>query len=111
MKLLDESEAQFQSWVVDLAKLTGWLVYHTRPSMNTRGRWATHITGDAGFPDLMLAHPRHGALFVELKTRLGKTTVAQDKWLDTLTTTGHYAQVWRPEHRGEITLLLQRGRP
>ena len=51
-----ETEAGFMATVVDLARLRGWLVYHTHDSRHS----------PAGFPDLVLV--RGGRLvFAELK--------------------------------------------
>jgi hypothetical protein len=51
------TERDFQRAVVELARLMGWRVHHTRPALTQRGRWLTPIQGDAGFPDLVLCRP------------------------------------------------------
>jgi hypothetical protein len=107
MKLDDVMpERVWLSEVVALAKAYGWLVYHALPAQNSRGRWATHQMGDTGFPDLMMVHIRHGALFVELKTNKGRLTQQQQMWLDTLHTAGQETDVWRPKDRHRIKLRL-----
>jgi hypothetical protein len=107
MKLDDVMpERVWLSEVVALAKAYGWLTYHALPAQNSRGKWATHQMGDTGFPDLMLAHHRHGTLFVELKTNKGRLTVGQQTWLDTLATAGQETDVWRPRDRPRIKLRL-----
>jgi hypothetical protein len=107
MKLDDITpEKVWQTEVVATAHAYGWLVYHPLPSMNRRGRWGTHQIGDTGFPDLMMAHHRHGVLFVELKTNAGRLSVAQQRWLDTLHSGGAETHVWRPRDRAEMKLRL-----
>ncbi|MEW6583441.1 MAG: VRR-NUC domain-containing protein, partial [Actinomycetota bacterium] len=54
------SEAAFQDQVVDLARLRGWLVYHTFDSRHSA----------AGFPDLILARGDR-LVAAELKTQRG----------------------------------------
>ena len=77
------TEAMFQQTVIELARLNGWLVHHTRPALNRSGKWATPIQGDPGFPDLVLA--RGGELLiVELKSQKGELTPGQFEWLTTL---------------------------
>lgn len=70
-----QSESAFQAQVVQLAQTFGWMVQHTRPAKQG-DRWLTPITGDIGFPDLVLAHPVRGVLFVELKTDKGAVSDA-----------------------------------
>lgn len=98
------NEADFQSRVIDLARLTGWRVHHTRAARKANGKWSSPIQGDVGFPDLVLA--RDGVvLMVELKSDKGKTTVAQDRWLEAL---GDHGRLWKPEHWPEIVETLGR---
>lgn len=90
------SEASFQSVIIGLARTLGWRVHHTRPAQIRPGRWATPITGDAGFPDLVLTHPHRGTIFAELKTSIGRLSDAQVEWLAALNASGAEAYVWRP---------------
>ena len=77
------TEKQFQQQIVDLARLQGWLIHHSRPAQNRRGQWATPIQGDKGFPDLVLA--RGGRIiFAELKMEKAKLTSEQKTWLQHL---------------------------
>ena len=48
------TEAEFKNVVISIAKRYGWLIHHDLPAQNARGKWATHIQGDAGFPDLLM---------------------------------------------------------
>lgn len=100
------SEKEFQNAVVELAKWTGWLVYHPLPAQNVRGHWRTPTLGDVGFPDLVLAHPSRGIIFAELKSRIGKVSEAQDRWLMTIRAAGGEAYVWRPADLPLIKAIL-----
>ena len=73
------TEREFQDAVVDMAKLLGWHVHHTRPARTEKG-WRTPIQGHAGFPDLVLMRPPD-LMFVELKVRPNKLTKAQREWV------------------------------
>ena len=93
-------EQDLQDAVVKLARMLEWLVYHTHDSRRSA----------KGFPDLVMCHPRSGALlFAELKTATGRVTPEQDEWLRALAVRG-VAFVWRPEHLadGSIARALQR---
>ena len=72
-------EQDFQDALIARAKTQGWLVFHARRS-SMDGRWATHLQGHPGFPDLVLAR-RGRLLFLELKTMRGRTTDGQRRWL------------------------------
>lgn len=76
------SESAFQQRIIDYAHLRQWLVMHTRPAKTDKG-WRTPITGDVGFPDLVLA--RRGVVwFFEVKSAKGKVAPEQGAWLDAL---------------------------
>lgn len=76
-------ERDFTTAVIHLAHLCGWLVHHSRPAITRSGKWATHLQGDPGLPDLVLA--RNGSvLFFELKVGRNKPGVHQDAWLAAL---------------------------
>lgn len=103
------SEASFQSQVVHLAQLYGWRVMHTRPAQIRSGRWVTPITGDPGFPDLVLARPYPGDLiFAELKRPGGRLSDGQRVWLDALARAGAEAYLWEPKDLDRIKLRLSR---
>jgi len=78
-------EAVFQAHVVELAKMSGWKVYHTHDARGSQ----------PGFPDLVLVR-ESACLFAELKTDRGRLTPEQLGWLDALGRAGQYAKVWRP---------------
>jgi len=102
------TEAEFQSQVVLVAKLHGWLVAHFGSSESADGSWRTTTRFDArGWPDLVLAHPDHGILFRELKTDNGTLSKAQIEWLDLLYTAGGDSAVWRPKDWPKIVAQLK----
>lgn len=90
------SERQLEDAVIECARLLGWRVTHFRPAVLPSGKWATHLSGDMGFPDLVLA--RRGRLaFVELKSETGRPSVAQIVWLNVLSSfDGADVCLWRP---------------
>ena len=103
------TETDLKSIVVNLARRYGWLIHHDLPAMNIRGRWATHVEGDVGFPDLLLVHPNRGQmLVVELKSEKGKTTTSQDNWLAAFALAGIENHVVRPNDLEFITHRLTR---
>lgn len=64
-------ESELLGNVRDLARMLGWLGYHTRRSTGS----------DVGFPDLVLVR-RSRLVVAELKTATGKPTRWQQDWLD-----------------------------
>lgn len=104
-------EADFQRTVIHAAKTHGWLVQHTRPAYRASGKVSTPISGHAGFPDLVLAHPTHGVAFIELKRDSGRTSVLQLRWIDTLKAAGARVWVARPKDWPTLWHLLATGSP
>jgi hypothetical protein len=93
------TERDLATYIADLARLGGWLRYHTHDS-----RRSPH-----GFPDEVLVHPGRGlVLFRELKTANGKLGPEQTRWLDALTAAGANAELWRPNNLDKIENLLLR---
>ena len=99
-------EAQFNNSVIEIAQRYGWFVHHDLPAMNKRGKWATHIQGDSGFPDLVLVNPKGVLVFAELKTEIGVVRKTQEAWLDRLEQSGAIVQVWRPNQLPVIIRFL-----
>lgn len=85
-------ERDFQENVTTLARMYGWLVYHTHDSRRS----------EPGFPDLVLVHPKRGVLFRELKSESGRMSPAQMKWIASLISAGADADVWRPTEMNRI---------
>lgn len=85
------TEDEYQTRILDFAKMTGWMCMHTRPAKTEKG-WRTPLQGHAGFPDAVLA--RAGVVwFFEVKSETGQLTDAQGMWLASL---GGNARVVRP---------------
>lgn len=91
------TEEQLLEAVLDLAGALGWYAHHDRPARTADGKWRTAIQGDRGFPDLCLAHPRHGTIFRELKDAHRPLEDDQRAWLEALANGGADAGVWRPK--------------
>ena len=91
------TERDWQGYVVALARLHGWLVYHP---LDSRG-------STAGYPDLTMV--RDGRLVVaELKSMAGKVSVAQEQWLAAFgAVPGVLADVWRPSDRTTVDQILK----
>ena len=100
------SEREFKNSIVTLAQDLGWLVHHDLPAMNRRGKWATHIQGDSGFPDLVLLNSKGVLVFAELKTDVGVVRKTQERWLERLDLAGVIVQVWRPNQLPVIIRFL-----
>ena len=101
-------ESYFQSQVIMLAKLHGWLVMHTRAVEIRPGVWKTPLTGHPGFPDLVLVHKYKGVIFAELKSDIGRVSPAQKAWHETLEAAGQEIYVWRPKDLDQISTRLAR---
>ena len=73
-------------------------IFHI-PNENTAGiKWGIRnrqLGVKSGVPDLMLPIPSKGyhGLFIEMKTRNGKTSENQDRWLNALNNFGYLAVV------------------
>lgn len=101
------TERQLQDQIVRMAKVQGWLCYHTYDSRRSA----------PGFPDLVLVHPgRSGApiIFAELKTEKGRVRPEQQAWIDAIQERmgiliGDYviADVFRPSDMDYLQALLE----
>ena len=92
-----ETEKHFQAWVVELARVYGWLTYHTWRSDNSQ----------PGFPDIV-AIRRSRMIVLELKTEQGKVTPAQDAWLDAFAEVPFVrAGVFRPSERQALEAMFK----
>lgn len=91
------TENELQGFVTTLARLHGWLVYHTYDSRRS----------EAGFPDLTMVR-KDRVIFAELKSERGKVTQAQQTWLDALTGSGTVeVYVWRPSDLDDLEEVLR----
>ncbi len=99
-------EAILQAKVMDLARLYGWHRAHFRVAyMPGRDRWVTPMSGETGFPDLVLVKPPR-LIFAELKSKVGRLSPPQKEWLFLLAQTNTETYVWRPADLDQIRLLL-----
>lgn len=98
-RLENETEEEFQTSIIAAATLTGWLHYHTHDSRRS----------PAGFPDLVLAHPTKGVLFLECKRQKGEASPAQLEWIATLKAAGQCAEIVKPIDWHWITEVLNHG--
>lgn len=95
------SEDQFQQQVLGLAKVLGWLAYHTRDSRRSQ----------PGFPDLVLVHALQGrVIYAELKSAGGRLSDPQRTWLAALATCGAEVALWRPADLGRVKDVLRGAR-
>lgn len=95
-----ETEAQFQTSLVQLARLLGWRVYHPWSSLHSQ----------AGWPDLFMV--RNGvAIAAELKRHAGmRPRHSQQAWLDDLAQVpGIQSYCWTPADWSEVVTTLQGG--
>ena len=90
-------EKEWMQQVIDLARMLGYLVYHTHNS----------IRSEKGYPDLMCIRPPR-LIVVEVKTLKGRLTPEQKKWLEWFKACGVETYVWRPNQLEEIIEILQR---
>jgi len=98
VKTVAISEKAFQAQVLDLARLSGWLVYHTHDSRRSA----------PGFPDLVLVRPPV-VLFAELKSEEGRLRPEQRDWLEAMWGCGDVeARLWRPSDWPEIEGMIRR---
>ncbi len=81
------TEAQFQSAVRKLAVRAGWRCYHTHDSRKS----------DEGYPDLTLIHSkRRQAVWLELKSMGGVSSLPQREWIDAIQRAGFVAAIVKP---------------
>ena len=102
------TERDWQTRVIDAAKLFGWRYAHFRSARTAKG-WKTAMEGDKGFPDLVLVKPPR-VIFVELKSDQGKLSIEQFNWMTALEAGNVEAYVWRPENWQEAYLTLAKER-
>lgn len=91
-----ETEAAWQRKLTAMARLLGWMTYHTYDSRRS----------DEGFPDLVLVRER--VIFAELKTdaKSSKPSNMQIAWAQGLTTAGAEVYLWRPKDWEQIREIL-----
>ena len=93
----DESEKSFQRRVVQLARLYGWVCWHTLDSTGTL----------AGELDLRLVRPPR-VIFAELKSEHGRVRLEQAQTIALLERCpGVEVFLWRPSHWQTIVEVLR----
>ena len=100
--ILGWKEQQLQEQIITLAEGLGFKTYHPYDSRRSNPGW----------PDLVLAHPRSGALiFRELKKEDNYPTPEQREWIETLRGCGQDVGVWKPRDwaSGRIERELRAG--
>lgn len=91
-------ESELQRAILELAKMLGWMAYHTFDSRRSA----------EGFPDLVLVRGDR-VLFVELKSDTGQLRPAQVSWLDALWQVEHVeTYLWRPDDLVAASRILGR---
>lgn len=111
-----KNEAEFESWVIEVLRLNGWLVTSMKDSR--KQHWNTH----KGVPDIIAVHAEdHVVLFAELKMPGKCPTPAQEEWGKALTRVeDHLAYcemeaviyyVWYPKDEDWIVRLAGGKRP
>lgn len=90
------NEKELDGHVRNLAKMCGWLYYHTYRSKRS----------PAGFPDCVLVKPPR-TIFAELKSDEGKVSPEQQEWLEKLgACPQNEVYLWRPDDLQEIATVL-----
>ena len=100
------SESVFTTQIIQMARVFGWRCAHFRPAMTKRGRWVTAMSGDIGFPDLVLVRPPR-MIFAELKSAKGKLTPDQVLWLEAIRQSDIEQYEWRPKDIANIETILR----
>jgi len=104
LKLIVDTEREFQREVIQRAQALGWYVYHALPGQG-RNKHLTLFIGKRGFPDLVLCRPPR-LIFAELKSERGKPSDDQREWLDALRGCGVEVYLWRPSDMEAIVGVL-----
>ncbi len=104
--MIDLSEREFQTQLVELGHILGWRSNHVRPCIDSKRGWRTPTTA-IGWPDLTFA--RLGRLvFVECKGARTPVTDAQREWIALLDTVpGCSAVIARPADFDAVAALLR----
>ena len=98
-------EAKFQAQVIQLARMNGWRVFHPSKMQARDGSWRTALSGDRGWPDLVLAHRERGFIVCELKADRGVLSTEQKEWLFHLAPWAE-CYVWKPRDLEAIARRL-----
>lgn len=89
-------EREWQTRVVELARMMGWAHYHTHDSRRSI----------KGFPDLVLVRDR--VVYAELKAQKGRLSPEQKDWVQKLSGAGAEVYIWRPSDWDDVLETLKR---
>lgn len=104
-------EAEFESEILAWAKKFGWWRHGERPAYDANRKYRTAIKGEAGWPDLTLAHEKAGIIiFREAKIPPRTLSPAQVICHRVLLACGCDVKVWTPNDWPEIMNTLTFGR-
>jgi len=93
--LVEMTEKQWQSQVIELARMLGWeRIYHTFNSRRSQ----------SGFPDLFVVRDR--AIAAELKRRGNRPTRDQVAWLNAFAAADFEVYLWFEDDLDEIATVL-----
>lgn len=98
-----ETEAQFQTWVCDLAGACGFR------RMHVYAHGAKLAGPERGFPDWVFAGNGR-VIYAELKRRGGRCSAEQVAWHDALRLAGADVYVWYPSDRAAIERIFTQAR-
>lgn len=98
-----ETEAQFQTWVCELAGACGFRRMHVYAQ-------AAKLAGpERGFPDWVFAGNGR-VIYAELKRRGGRVSAEQVAWHDALRQAGADVFIWTPADRPAIERIFTQAR-
>jgi len=107
------SEEEFRKALVDYALLLGYMHFHPRPCRVKRDDEETYETaydGFKGYPDETFVHERNGfTLITELKSKSGRVSPHQQRWIDALKKGPTPVYVWRPADWAKCLSVLEAG--
>lgn len=107
------SEEAFGEALAHVSAIFGYLRFHPRPcrvKRNDADTYETAYDGDKGYPDWTLVHARTGfTVIAELKSKGGKASPEQQRWLDALALGPTPVFLWRPSDWGEVLAVLEAG--
>ena len=98
-----ETEAQFQTWVCDLAGACGFR------RMHVYAQGAKLAGPERGFPDWVFAGNGR-VIYAELKRRGGRCSAEQVAWHDALRMAGADVFIWTPADRSAIERIFTQAR-
>ena len=100
------TEKEWTTTVIEIARLSRWLIHHSRPAWVRNGRMVTALSGNSGLPDLVMVKPPR-LIIAELKTETGVVSEEQIRWLKAFADVpGVQVFVWRPSDLEAVWRVL-----